>query len=191
MHAVSGSTTFESPSLRVRHTYIDGKGRMVVLADGGVWQDDPALTPRSPVWFKVDVANLASEKNGLITLPQSALIPGSPDLAQLAQEGFVEIPFAEDARPRNRNAPPPPETSYVEVIYSNGMTVAKNFPEQLGHDPLITVQNNSGTPDNPVQLLDEKTESHPAAIILLPVAFAADLVTFPFLVILVVASGVH
>jgi len=197
MSSVQGRVVTETPAMRVRHTYIDGKGRMVVMAEGGVWQENRSLTPRAPVWFEVDITKLAPKDRGQIVIPQSALKSGTPDLAQLAQDGFIEIPFSEDAADHPRNSPPtpptptPPETSYVKVSYAAGLGNAQEFPEKLGYDPRFAVEKNPAMPDNQVQILDEKRDSHPAAIILLPVAVAADIVTFPFLVILVISMNGH
>lgn len=189
MNKVQGQTVEQTPALRVLHTYVDGKGRLAVLAEGGVWQEDRTVTPRAPVWFEVDVAKLAPANHGLIMIPQSALQSGTPDLAQLAQEGFVEIPFAEESNgsPVNMSAAVPPvDAHYVKVSYFDGLEATNEFPEKIGYNPQFAVEKSPPTPDNPVRIVDQRHVGHPAAIIFLPLTVAADIVTIPFLVIAVI-----
>jgi hypothetical protein len=184
--SINGQAETEAPSMRVQHTYSDGKGRLIVLAEGGPWQKDLAATPREPIWFEADIPSLTVLAHGssALTLSQSVLKKGLPDLGQLAQDGFVEIPFVEYEsveRPSLNGIQAPTNQPFVRIFYSDGMLKAKNFPERLGLYPDFSLKQSSTVPPNAsVQLQDVGfPDAQPGMVFLLPLAVIADIAISP------------
>jgi hypothetical protein len=170
----------DSPSLRVRQCFMDAKGHLVVLAEGGVWQKDTENTPRQPLWFGVDIPALAPHAvDGTVILPQAILLPGTPDLTALKEHGFVETPFFEYGRNLSQplaNATPTPGVAAVQVLYNDDFATP-NFPEKLGRSPTFLLVGNPNLPPVSMEIEDVYTENHElVGLALLPLAVASDTV---------------
>ncbi len=182
-------------ALRVVHCYLNAKGQVIVEALGGPDTETDCVcdTKRDPIWFEVNYAAAAkSAQNGLVTLPLSTLKAGAPEATKLSREGFVEVPFneAETSGPTYRESHPfPPGKSKMEIDFF-GMDVGKNFPEKIGKDPWFYVSDATPVVHPPFRIEDHYT-THPYAgyIVLLPVAIAADAVTFPIQFLKFIFSG--
>lgn len=184
-----GTTYHEPTKLRVKDTYLNATGQLVVLAerepppgDSNLPAQNGALTiARQPVWFQVDLPKLSKLNDYPFT--QSIFRPGSPDVAKLRQGGFGQVPFYEspvDPQARARN--------YVSVDYSSKPVVTPSFPEGVGVDPRFLVaygqdgQGVSGVATFSIGTYDRKfrDDGHPVLYVLLPVTVALDVAFFPF-----------
>ncbi len=180
-------TEIHAPALRVQHCYLNDRQQLVVVVEGGVWQQgNPRSTPHAPMSFALDLLALAKERakaGGIPTLPQTILKPGVPEADFLQRGGYREIVFSEQ-RDAFAKAVPPPEASTqarVEVIYQGGVPMQPNLPasDYVGIHPVLKVHDVPGAGEVAFSIADINTRHHFGSLLLVPLAVPLDVVTSP------------